>query len=734
MFRRGCGQKELETSMTLIGGNQKTVLEPHTRLYVWYLTLPCRTPPPLFCPNAASCRVRPAPPPAARGAGPRMEGLSEEEQLAAARMARIAQRAELKAAARRRLQDLGGSSAAAPAAPAEDPAALDVSILPRPRFVSRAEREAAARRRSEEASAARQAPAPAAVQAPAPAASRRPPPSAPSSLQRVAAPPRAPAAPVAIGPRGRERKRRKLTPASDWDASEDTSALAADGLGAPLEALPLRGRGVRAARHGAEGGRAAALRTMLSSGGPAAVKQHWSAKALSDMTERDWRILREDFDIRGGGRGNALPLRSWGESKLPAPLLRAIEALGFQTPSPIQRQAVPTGLLMRDVMGVAETGSGKTVAFALPLLSFVLRQPAARRQSCGEDGPLALVLAPVRELAQQIAEEMQRLCARCDIQIAVVFGGGSIDAQAAQLRAGAQVCVATPGRLADILSARLCVLNQCGYVVLDEADRMVDMGFEPQVREILDASPVALKSADEASCRRVEAQMAGGARAEEAPFLRTTAMFSATMPEGVRQLAASYLRCHAVVQVGDEESSKNKRIEQRLAFVPEAKKLRALAGELRALPRDHRTIVFVNTQRNCDVVARQLQESGFRLAVLHGGRSQPAREEALQRFRTDGVRILVATDVAGRGLDMLVTHVINHDMPQKIESYTHRIGRTGRAGRSGHALTFVTEDDRGVAADLRAHLLSTGAPVPPQLERMLGNRDVGRAGAAPIQD
>jgi ATP-dependent RNA helicase DDX23/PRP28 len=225
--------------------------------------------------------------------------------------------------------------------------------------------------------------------------------------------------------------------------------------------------------------------------------KHWSDKSLQEMTERDWRIFREDFDIRIQGGRSSLPMRFWSESGLPTQILRAIEAMGYTSPSPIQRQAIPIGLDRKDIIGIAETGSGKTCAFLVPLVTYLVQLPLVYHERIHDEGPLAIVMAPTRELAQQIQEECIKLAQFTTYQTCCVVGGQSIEEQGFVLRRGVEIVIGTPGRLVDCLENNYLVLNQCNYVVLDEADRMVDMGFEPQVIQVLDAMGGLLKSEDE---------------------------------------------------------------------------------------------------------------------------------------------------------------------------------------------------------------------------------------------
>lgn len=401
---------------------------------------------------------------------------------------------------------------------------------------------------------------------------------------------------------------------------------------------------------------------------------------------------------------------------------QAIERVGYANPSPIQRAAIPLGLRQLDVIGIAETGSGKTAAFVLPLLSFVLKQPPMTEDNSG-DGPYAVVLAPTRELAQQIEEETVKLAHYTPFKTTCIVGGQSIEEQGVKLRRGCEVVVATPGRLLDCLERRYAVLSQCNYVVLDEADRMIDLGFEPQVNAVLEAMPSSsLKPEDE------------NTELEQGRVYRTTYMFSATMPPAVERLARKFLRRPVVVTIGSVGMASDN-VAQRVVMVKENDKPHRLAQELDAVGDRARVIVFVNTKRQCDLVHRHLEGGGgnsrYRCAVLHGGKTQDQREAAIAMFKRGDASVLIATDVAGRGIDIEdVTLVVNYDMPASIEAYTHRIGRTGRAGKRGEALTLLTLGDAEVFYDLRKLLEASRAPVPGELARHEASRQKpeGRGG------
>ncbi|GJR91273.1 DEAD-box ATP-dependent RNA helicase 21 [Tanacetum coccineum] len=434
------------------------------------------------------------------------------------------------------------------------------------------------------------------------------------------------------------------------------------------------------------------------------VDRHWSDKKLEEMTERDWRIFREDFNISYKGSKIPRPMRSWVESRLSNELLKAVDRAGYKTPSPIQMAAIPLGLQQRDVIGVAETGSGKTAAFVLPMLTYITRLPPISEENEAE-GPYAVVLAPTRELAQQIEEETVKFAHYLGIKVVSIVGGQSIEEQGFKIRQGCEVVIATPGRLIDCLERRYAVLNQCNYVVLDEADRMIDMGFEPQVVGVLEAMPSSnFKPENEDE------------ELDEKRIYRTTYMFSATMPTAVERLARKYLRNPVVVTIGTAGKATDL-ITQHVIMVKESEKMPRLQKLLDDLG-DKTAIVFINTKKTADFVSKTLEKSGYRVTTLHGGKSQEQREVSLDGFRTKRFNVLVATDVAGRGIDIPdVAHVINYDMPGNIEQYTHRIGRTGRAGKTGTATTFLTLQDSDVFYDLKQMLTQNQCSVPPELAR-----------------
>ncbi|KAI8139339.1 P-loop containing nucleoside triphosphate hydrolase protein [Fennellomyces sp. T-0311] len=420
--------------------------------------------------------------------------------------------------------------------------------------------------------------------------------------------------------------------------------------------------------------------------------RHWSEKPLEQMAERDWRIFKEDFNISTKGGNIPRPIRSWAESSLPKKVLGVIESVGYTEPTPIQRQAIPIGIQNRDIIGIAETGSGKTASFVIPLLVYISDLPTLNAENMA-DGPYALIMAPTRELAQQIEQEALKFATPMGFNCVSIVGGHAIEEQSFNLRNGAEIIIATPGRLKDCLDRRILVLNQCTYVVMDEADRMIDMGFEADVNFILDALPVSnLKPEDEEA-------------SDVTRKYRQTTMFSATMPPAVERLAKKYLRRPAVVTIGTAGQAVET-VEQRVEMInDENKKKNRLLELLESGTYEPPIIIFVNQKKGVDVLAKALNKLGYHAVTLHGGKSQEQRESALSQLKNGSAEVLVATDVAGRGIDVKnVSLVINYDMAKNIEDYTHRIGRTGRAGKSGVAITFLSNNDTEVMYDLRQML------------------------------
>ncbi len=352
------------------------------------------------------------------------------------------------------------------------------------------------------------------------------------------------------------------------------------------------------------------------------------------------------------------------------PLARAVAAEGYTTPTPIQMKAIPHVLSGRDLLGLAQTGTGKTAAFALPILQR-LSELKAQVQAGRRPRPIrCLVLTPTRELASQIGESFTTYGKHLPLNNAVIFGGVGVEAQRQALRAGMDILIATPGRLLDLAGQGLVDLKPLEVFVLDEADRMLDMGFIHDVRKVIALLPRA----------------------------RQTLFFSATMPREAQELADQLLHEPETVQVAPPATTVEL-IDQEVFFVEKADKRALLVDVLRDTTMK-RVLVFSRTKHGANRIAEHLEKARIGAEAIHGNKSQSARERALANFKAGKIRVLVATDIAARGIDIdEITHVVNFDVPEVPETYVHRIGRTARAGASGMALTFVEVDERG---DLRA--------------------------------
>ncbi|GAA6011281.1 hypothetical protein JCM10207_008286 [Rhodosporidiobolus poonsookiae] len=438
-------------------------------------------------------------------------------------------------------------------------------------------------------------------------------------------------------------------------------------------------------------------------------ERHWTEKSLEEMRDRDWRIFREDFNISARGGHIPLPLRSWTESKIPKQVLSAIDEIGYKEPSPIQRQAIPIGLQNRDLIGIAETGSGKTAAFTIPMLSYIARLPPMTDENRGK-GPYALVLAPTRELAQQIEAETNKFCRVLGYKCVSIVGGKAIEEQQFNMRDGAEIVIATPGRLKDCIERSVLVLAQCTYVVMDEADRMVSLGFEEVINFILDSLPVNNLKPDTADAEDAEKmtmvlEAAEGETGSSLALYRQTVMFSATMPPAVERLAKKYLRRPAVVTIGVAGQAVDT-VDQRVEMInSEDKKKNRLIEILNNGGFEPPMIVFVNQKKGADVLMKDLQRARWNATTLHSGKNQEQREAALNSIRSGENDVLVATDLAGRGIDVPdVSLVVNFQMSNTIEAYIHRIGRTGRAGKTGVAITFLSDADEELFYDLKQEI------------------------------
>ena len=353
-------------------------------------------------------------------------------------------------------------------------------------------------------------------------------------------------------------------------------------------------------------------------------------------------------------------------------VLAAIRDAGYTTPTPIQRDAIPLARRGRDLIGLAQTGTGKTAAFTLPIIDRLMDGPRRTR---------ALILTPTRELCVQVDESFRKYARHAPIAVAAVFGGVPLDPQEKKLRGGVDVVVATPGRLIDHLERQNVVFDDLEVLVLDEADRMLDMGFAPQINRIV----------------------------SELPKYRQTLLFSATMPPEVEALARKYLRKPVVVQVGVRSAAAST-VTHAVYPVPREKK-NALLVELLTGDKDHDSVlIFTRTKHGADRVVRDLEQAGVRATAMHADKSQVQRMRALQDFKDGTINVLVATDIAQRGLDISgITHVINYDVPQQAEDYVHRIGRTGRAAKEGDAYTFMAPDEIAMVRTIERVI---GQPIP----------------------
>jgi ATP-dependent RNA helicase RhlE len=359
-----------------------------------------------------------------------------------------------------------------------------------------------------------------------------------------------------------------------------------------------------------------------------------------------------------------MPFRALG---LEASILKAVQEAGYTEPTPVQSAAIPQILAGHDLIGIAQTGTGKTAAFVLPILAKL----AGMDRNGGPRSIRALIVAPTRELAAQIEENVRAYARHLPLRAATVFGGVSERPQIDALRSGVDLLVATPGRLLDLMSRRLCDFSRLTFLVLDEADRMLDMGFLPDIRRIVKALPPK----------------------------RQTLLFSATLSREIEALTHEFLRAPKTVQIG-RRANPAETVTQFVYEVPKHLKPALLVHLLRE-PRLNMVLVFSRMKHGADRLARSLEANGIRAATLHSNRSQNQRLRALKDFKSGAVRVLVATDIAARGIDVDgISHVVNYDFPMHPEDYVHRIGRTGRAHAVGDAISFVTPEDHGALRSL----------------------------------
>eukprot|EP00106_Octopus_bimaculoides_P003129 XP_014770571.1 PREDICTED: probable ATP-dependent RNA helicase DDX46 isoform X3 [Octopus bimaculoides] len=411
---------------------------------------------------------------------------------------------------------------------------------------------------------------------------------------------------------------------------------------------------------------------------------------IARMTQVEVEELRLDLEgIKVHGKGCPKTIRTWAQCGVSKKIMDALKKHGYEKPTPIQAQAIPAIMSGRDLIGIAKTGSGKTVAFLLPMFRHIMDQGPLEEG----DGPISVIMTPTRELAMQITSECRKFTKSLGLRAVCVYGGTGISEQIAELKRGCEIIVCTPGRMIDMLAAnngRVTNLRRCTYVVLDEADRMFDMGFEPQVMRIVDNI-------------RPDRQLV---------------MFSATFPRQMEALARHILTKPIEVQVGGR-SVVCKDVEQHVILLDEDQKFFKLLELLGIYQELGSVLVFVDKQEHADEVMKELLKHAYPCMSLHGGIDQYDRDSTILDFKNGTIKLLVATSVAARGLD--VKHlilVINYDCPNHYEDYVHRCGRTGRAGNKGFAFTFITPDQEKYSIDIIKALELSGAPVPPDLEKM----------------
>ncbi|KAK3313772.1 ATP-dependent RNA helicase dbp-2 [Apodospora peruviana] len=443
----------------------------------------------------------------------------------------------------------------------------------------------------------------------------------------------------------------------------------------------------------------------MSNLGAGLQKQDWDMGALpkfeksfyqehpnvSNRSPAEVEKFRRDHAITIAGSDVPRPVETFDEAGFPRYVMDEVKAQGFPAPTAIQSQGWPMALSGRDVVGVAETGSGKTLTYCLPAIVHINAQPLL----APGDGPIVLVLAPTRELAVQIQQEITKFGKSSRIRNTCVYGGVPKGPQIRDLSRGVEVCIATPGRLIDMLESGKTNLRRVTYLVLDEADRMLDMGFEPQIRKII-----------------------GQIRPD-----RQTLMWSATWPKEVRNLASDFLNNFIQVNIGSMELAANHRITQIVEVVSESEKrdkmIKHLEKVMEGKDNTNKILIFTGTKRVADEITRFLRQDGWPALSIHGDKQQNERDWVLDQFKTGKSPIMVATDVASRGIDVRnITHVLNYDYPNNSEDYIHRIGRTGRAGQTGTAITLFTTDNAKQARELVGVLQEAKQQIDPRLAEM----------------
>ena len=419
-----------------------------------------------------------------------------------------------------------------------------------------------------------------------------------------------------------------------------------------------------------------------------------------------------DIPVEASGRDVPEPVTEFTSPPIDPHLLENIKMARYTNPTPVQKYSIPIVELGRDLMGCAQTGSGKTGGFLFPILSALFTHgppPPPPEMAQGGFGrrkayPSTLILAPTRELVSQIHDEARKFTYRSWVKPAVVYGGADIGSQLRQIERGCDLLSATPGRLVDLMERGRISLSNVRFLVLDEADRMLDMGFEPQIRRIVEG--------------------------EDMPGVmdRQTLMFSATFPRDIQLLAKDFLKEYVFLSVG-RVGSTSENITQKIEYVEDEDKRSVLLDVLASMPSGGLTLIFVETKRMADMLSDFLLRSNIAATSIHGDRTQRERERALELFRSGRTPIMVATAVAARGLDIPnVTHVINYDLPSDVDDYVHRIGRTGRAGNVGHATAFFNRGNKNIVRDLLELLKEANQEVPSWLEAVARESMFGSSG------
>ncbi|XP_008415927.1 probable ATP-dependent RNA helicase DDX5 [Poecilia reticulata] len=449
-------------------------------------------------------------------------------------------------------------------------------------------------------------------------------------------------------------------------------------------------------------------------------KRHWNLDELPkfqknfyqehlDVTHRPLQEVEEyrrSKEVTVKGRDCPKPIVKFHEAAFPSYVMDVIVKQNFTEPTPIQSQGWPVALSGKDMVGIAQTGSGKTIAYLLPAIVHIQHQPFLEHG----DGPICLVLAPTRELAQQVQQVAAEYGRASRLKSTCIYGGAPKGPQIRDLERGVEICIATPGRLIDFLECGKTNLRRCTYLVLDEADRMLDMGFEPQIRKIV----------------------------EQIRPDRQTLMWSATWPKEVRQLAEDFLKDYVQINIGALQLSANHNILQIVDVCNDLEKEDKLIRLLEEImsEKENKTIIFVETKRRCDELTRRMRRDGWPAMGIHGDKSQQERDWVLNEFRFGKAPILIATDVASRGLDVEdVKFVINYDYPNSSEDYIHRIGRTARSQKTGTAYTFFTPNNMKQASDLISVLREANQAINPKLIQMAEDRGGrGRGGRGGYRD